>query len=444
MSSKQNNTEAKAAAFTITDDEVIIDMPVEAPVKVEQSKLTEFKIKSNPSDIKLLNEMFSIYSPSGDEHAMVAYVSNYLTAHDIEHKIDSVGNIYFKNHIEGNDRIIVNAHMDTVANAVADVGVFKTADDVVFRSKNNQVIGGDDKCGVFAVLKLITDKDFQIPLTGLLTIAEETGCNGVRHAMNHHIDYFADCIFWVTVDRRGNDEIVTTNSDYQLSSDVITKMLDNLDDNWKTSEGSISDVSDGVVALEINGINLAAGYYNAHSGSEYVSLKDLTNSVKFLKQILIPITQRHLIANRDNIKYVPTAAISAYRWGQYNNHSSYKPKVVDGVTYYGLDDDDDDEEWDSLDEATDKLTLIVNEIERIEGFMILDELLDCEMQLSKSKKSLRLVDAMLHNDLECQTLGRHVTLRADGVNGHDALIEISSLQDYTSLYQYGSDTGDWY
>ena len=444
MSSKQNKTDVKTAPFTITDDEVIIDVPVEAPVKVEQSKLTEFKMKTKPSDIKLLNEMFSIYSPSGDEHAMVAYVSNYLTAHEIEHKIDSVGNIYFKNHIEGSDRIIVNAHMDTVANAVADVGVFKTTDDVVFKSKNNQVIGGDDKCGVFAVLKCITDRDFQIPLTGLLTIAEETGCNGVRHAMNHHKDYFADCIFWVTVDRRGNDEIITSNSDYQLSSDDITEMLNNLDDNWKTSSGSISDVSDGVVALEINGINLAAGYYNAHSGSEYVSLKDLTNSVLFLKRTLIPIMQRHLIANRNDIKYVPTTAVSQYSWNGYNaSHQYYSKKVVDGVTFYGLDDDKDDD-WDDLDDAQDKLQLILNEIERIEGFMIMDELLDCEMSLTKSKKSLRLKDAMLHNDLECETLSRHVTLRADGEEGHDALIEISSLKDYSSLYQYGDDVGDWY
>jgi len=138
----------------------------EAPVILKQSLLTSVEKKTAINDIKLLREMFSIYSPSGDEHAMVAYVSNYLTSNDIEHKIDSAGNIYFKNRVEGSDRIILNAHMDTVANAVADVGVFKTANDVVFKSKNNQVIGGDDKCGVFAVLKLITDSEIDVPLTG--------------------------------------------------------------------------------------------------------------------------------------------------------------------------------------------------------------------------------------------------------------------------------------
>jgi len=329
MSSKEKNTGVDAA-FTIADDEVIIDMPEEAPVKVKQSKLTAFKKKADLSDVKLLREMFSIYSPSGDEHAMVAYVSNYLNAHEIEHKIDSAGNIYFKNHVEGVDRVIINAHMDTVANAVADIGIFKTANDMVFRSKNNQVIGGDDKCGVFAVLKLIIDKDIHIPLTGLLTVAEETGCNGVRHAMSHHSDYFADCIFWVTVDRRGNDEIITTNSDYQLSSDEITKVLDNLDDNWKSATGSISDVSEGVSSLNINGINLAAGYYNAHTGSEYVSMNDLTNSVSFLKQILIPQMQRYLSTNRELIEYKPQTAswgghyYSGYGVSAYNNYSKGK------------------------------------------------------------------------------------------------------------------------
>ena len=445
MSSKKKNTGVDSA-FTITDDEVIVDMPEEAPVKVKQSKLTAFKKKADLSDIKLLREMFSIYSPSGDEHAMVAYVSNYLTAHEIEHKIDSAGNIYFKNHIEGVDRVIVNAHMDTVANAVADVGIFKTANDMVFRSKNNQVIGGDDKCGVFAVLKLITDKDFHIPLTGLLTVAEETGCNGVRHAMSHHKDYFADCIFWVTVDRRGNDEIITTNSDYQLSSDEIIEVLDNLDDNWKSATGSISDVSEGVDSLHINGINLAAGYYNAHTGSEYVSLNDLTNSVGFLKQILIPQMQRHLSTNRDQIEYEPKSARSYYYGGYgvsaYNNYytgssKKYTKRTEGGITYYEYDSYD---EWDALDEAEDKLRLVIDEVERIEGFMVLDELHDLHTELTRSKKSLRLTDAYLQHQAEMDVIGRYITVRADGV---DALIDIQSLNDYSSLYEYGEDEGDW-
>jgi tripeptide aminopeptidase len=436
MSSKRKNTGVDKA-FTITDDEVIIDMPKEAPVKVEQSKLTKFKVKPHPSDIKLLREMFSIYSPSGDEHAMVAYVSNYLTAHEIEHKIDSAGNIYFKNHIEGNDRVIVNAHMDTVANAVADVGIFKTADDVVFRSKNNQVIGGDDKCGVFAVLKLMTDRNFQIPLTGLLTVAEETGCNGVRHAMSHHIDYFANCIFWVTVDRRGNDEIVTTNSDYQLSSDDIITMLDSLDVNWSTATGSISDVSEGVSSLNINGINLAAGYYNAHSGSEYVSFKDLTNSVAFLKQTLIPTMQRYLSEHPDQVEYKPTTAHSQYGWGAYNNYSGYTKKIQNGITYYSSNDEDDD--WDILDEAEDKLCLVIDEVEKMEGWMVLDELHDVHTELTKSKKSIRMLDAMLLHKDEMTAIGRYITVRRDG---NDALVDIKSLEDYSSLYEYGE--GDWY
>ena len=84
----------------------------EAPVILKQSLLTSVEKKTAINDIKLLREMFSIYSPSGDEHAMVAYVSTYLTSNDIEHKIDSAGNIYFKNRVEGSDRIIVNAHME--------------------------------------------------------------------------------------------------------------------------------------------------------------------------------------------------------------------------------------------------------------------------------------------------------------------------------------------
>ena len=47
------------------------------------------------SDQQLLYRMFSIFSPSSDEHAMIAFVTNYLRDNEIEHQIDSAGNILY-------------------------------------------------------------------------------------------------------------------------------------------------------------------------------------------------------------------------------------------------------------------------------------------------------------------------------------------------------------
>ena len=399
----------------------------EAPVILKQSLLTSVEKKIAINDIKLLREMFSIYSPSGDEHAMVAYVSNYLTNNNIEHKIDSAGNIYFKNRVEGSDRIIVNAHMDTVASAVADVGVFKTAGDVVFKSKNNQVIGGDDKCGVFAVLKLITDSEIDVPLTALLTVAEESGCNGVRHAMTHHLDYFFDCNFWITIDRRGNSDIITENCDYQLCADKIESLLADLgaDSGWSTAAGSISDVSEGVVSLQINGINLAAGYYGAHTGAEKVSLKDLRRSIDFLKQTLIPKMYSYLSNNRDAITWEPTRAwtpaITTHYCGRirYTGVDTYGSNPASQVAA-GVD-------WDKLASAEDALELVMADIEAIEGWTMLDDLCDCFTEITSSGKSIRFKDAIPLHHHSVDVLDRYLDVQQ---HKNDISITIASIDSY--------------
>ena len=401
----------------------------EATVILKQSLLTSVEKKTAINDIKLLREMFSIYSPSGDEHAMVAYVSNYLTSNDIEHKIDSAGNLYFKNRVEGSDRIILNAHMDTVANAVADVGVFKTAEDVVFKSKNNQVIGGDDKCGVFAVLKLMTDSEIDVPLTALLTVAEESGCNGVRHAMTNHLEEFFDCIFWITIDRRGNSDIITENCDYQLCADNIESLLADLgaDGGWSTAVGSISDVSEGVTALQINGINLAAGYYDAHSGSENVSLKDLNRSIDFLKQTIIPKMHSHLSNNRDAITWEPTRA-----WTPAPAYATH----YGGVRYTGVDYGAYDyksasqvaaNNWNNLSAAEDALELVMADIEMIEGWTMLDDLCDCFTEMTSSGKSIRFKDALPLHHHSVDVLDRYLDVQQ---HKNDISITLASIEDY--------------
>jgi len=132
----------------------------EMKTEAKDSRLTAFPVSTASMDDKtLLKSMFDIFSPSGAEHPMIAFVTNYLRDNEIEHTVDSMGNIYFTNHIEGDRRILLNAHMDTVGSAVPEVVEEQKDGKTVFRSTNNQVIGGDDKCGVFAVLKCITNRN---------------------------------------------------------------------------------------------------------------------------------------------------------------------------------------------------------------------------------------------------------------------------------------------
>lgn len=409
--------------------------------KQQASKSVVTKIPENMtamSDVDLLGSMFSIFSPSGDEHAMIAYVTQYLRDAGIEYEIDTAGNIYFANHVEGNQRILLNAHMDTVGSAAPDILVeFQPNVGTVLRSTNNQVIGGDDKCGVFAVLKTINNKAIDIPLSGLLTVSEETGCNGARHAMEHHSDKFSDIIFNITIDRNGNTDIITQNSDYKLCSDDMDTLLGEWGKAFglKTCNGSISDVSEIVSTLDINGINLFAGYYNAHSGSEYVVMEHLQRSLGFIQHML-PMLLDHFTKHPEQIKFEPTRAV--YSWAGAYSYESYG-----GIKYYGT----QSSGWTKADGSNeDKLIKFYDMLDRIEGeegqYSGLDRLAeDEEIRVSGSGKSIVIPNGFVSYFVECDILEDYVPILQ---NNYDAVISMSDIQTYLDRWAVLSDDSDFY
>jgi len=383
------------------------------------------------SDIDMLSSMLSIYSPSGSEHPMIAYVTQYLKQNKIDYEIDTAGNIYFSNDVEGDKRILLNAHMDTVGSAAPDIIVEKIADTgTVLYSTNNQVIGGDDKCGVFAVLRTISNKAIDTPLSGLLTVSEESGCIGARHAMDHHSDKFSDIVFNITIDRNGNTDIITQNSDYKLCSDVMDKMLAEWGKPFKlkTTSGSISDVSEIVSTLEINGINLFAGYYNAHSGREHIIMEHLYESMSFMRHLLPKLLQ-HFENHPEHIKFETTKSQSyayggAYDWAGYESYG--------GIKYYGgggswskkvdaLADSDSDnilEFFDALDKVEDSEGQICG-LERLAD--------EDQIRISGSGKSIVIPEAFVNYFVEMDVLEDYLPVAQ---NGYDGIIAITDIKTF--------------
>jgi putative aminopeptidase FrvX len=418
-----------------------IEKSIEIEVEREpESMLTKVKKgKRAMTDRQLLVKMYEIFSPSGGEHAMVNFVSAYLTEKEIEHEIDSMGNIYCRNHIAGENRIILNAHMDTVASAPAKIIAEKKDDgDVVVKSSNNQVIGGDDKNGVFVALKLLTDKRIKQPITVLLCVAEESGCNGSQFAMENHSDYFADCVFCITVDRRGNTDIITQNFDIQLCSDEMEKTLGEWgkDFGLTTTQGSISDVSNIVKALKINGINLFAGYYNAHSGSEYTSIKDLSASLRFARYLL-PMLRAHYNDNPEAIHYKPKEAYRApvHYYGNYGrwDYSKYDAGLYSHKTTLDVADSE------RLQDANELFLDVLDDIESITGDWF-QEIAECDFRMSNSGKSLIFPEAYTKHKETWDAINTMV--ECECINGDDVRISVEALEDYEMYYKYRPALGD--
>jgi len=442
--------------------EMVMTSPETEEEEQEITRLTKLETLDMDYPVESLKAMFELFTPSGEEHAMIALVSRFLTEQEIEFSVDESGNMYFKNHIEGPNRFIVNAHMDTVANGAAVLEVLEsTPDKTIIQSTNNQVIGADDKCGVYAVLKMITDKTIDVPLTGLLCVSEEIGCVGSGYAMTHHSDYFADCIFCITIDRRGDTDIITTNSDLKLSSDDVIDKLDELgaDFGFKHATGSISDVSSIVNALHINGINMAAGYYGAHTGSEKVVVEELLRSIDWLSVVMIPKMQEYLLENAELMAYKPTAAYSGWSsygsgvryYGAYSGTWSYdagKSGVYGGYGTKDIGNSDTDDAAD-LEDVLDMWQKVIDDIEMINGWYMLEHLTeDACYKLSSSGKSIIIIDGWANYVEELEVVNRAITVGQGGKNGFDANVLIEDIEDYVEkLESNGFDcfdeNGEW-
>ena len=385
------------------------------------------KLKMDERGIGLLKEMYEIFSPSGGEHAMVLFVSKWLSANGIKHKVDSAGNIYAHNKVRGSKRILINAHMDTVASAPADIEVVHSKKDAILRSTNNQVIGGDDKNGVWCVLRLLTDPNIDTPLTALLCVSEESGCNGSEFAMDNHADYFDDCVFCLTIDRRGKTDIIYENFDITLCSDEIKKLLLKWGKPWELvlAEGSISDVSNIVKQLEINGINLFAGYYNAHMGTEHTSMHDLLKSYQFQKEIL-PKLHKQFMMNPKSVKFTDFNAytyssVRTYNTGPFSAYgSSAKSRFPSDTKSTGVY---------SENEIMDAFEQAIDDIDTLLGTNLLYyDFLDAHYELSHSKKSLKVLQGYALYPQSIDKLSYYFTINSNA--NRDAIIPVAQIMNY--------------
>ncbi|MHB8779898.1 MAG: M20/M25/M40 family metallo-hydrolase [Candidatus Geothermincolia bacterium] len=138
-------------------------------------------------------ELVSIASETYHEKAVSRYVQKYCATLGIATRTDDAGaaldsetgNLYFEVPARGLEAppILLSAHLDTVT---PGKGVVPVVEDGVIRASGDTVLGADCKAGVAAILELLSraaEGSFRHgPLQVLLTVAEEAGLQGVRHA----------------------------------------------------------------------------------------------------------------------------------------------------------------------------------------------------------------------------------------------------------------------
>lgn len=187
--------------------------------------------------------------------------------------------------VHGEAPVMLVAHLDTVhAEKVRDI--CKSADGNILMSP--QGIGGDDRCGVFALFKVYYAAKVKPYL--LFTCDEEIGGQGAKKFCRAHKQHqlpkkINDLKLIVEIDRRGKDDAVYYDCDNPDFENYISGK------GFKTAQGSFSDIS--VIALELGiaAVNLSSGYYNAHTKHEYINLAELDNTIQKVIEIIDDVSK---------------------------------------------------------------------------------------------------------------------------------------------------------
>ena len=182
--------------------------------------------------------------------------------------------------VPGEAPIMLLAHLDTVHKEKVRQ-ICKTDNGTILMSP--QGIGGDDRCGVYALVKLHRSAVKKPWL--LFTCDEETGGGGASTFCKHFKKgklpkELKDLKLLVELDRKGEKDAVYYDCENDEFEDYITSK------GFKTEWGSFSDISYVAPELGVAAVNLSSGYYNAHTLHEYINRTQLNAVVKKVEEII--------------------------------------------------------------------------------------------------------------------------------------------------------------
>lgn len=184
---------------------------------------------------------------------------------------------------EGTVPVLLAAHLDTVHHALPET-ICYSADGTVMMSP--QGIGGDDRAGVYMILRLIQRVHCHV----LFCEDEETGGHGARAFTKSGIK--PDVNYIVELDRMGSNDAVF----YQCRNRQFERHINSF--GFQTAFGSFSDISILAPHLNLAAVNLSTGYYHAHQPGEYVRLDEVEDLVGRIAKLLQTKTEQFSYTQR--------------------------------------------------------------------------------------------------------------------------------------------------
>lgn len=169
---------------------------------------------------------------------------------------------------EGKIPVILVAHLDTVAEKPPEKLYIDKKEQIVF---GENIIGADDRAGVYGILKLL--EDGYLPHV-VFCDKEEIGAEG---AFNLITDYpkcpFQNVKYMIELDRQGEHEFTT----YHCSDKKFDRYISSF--GWSKVSGIFSDISVIAPAWGIAACNCSIGFINEHTSKEMLYIEWLNRSI---------------------------------------------------------------------------------------------------------------------------------------------------------------------
>lgn len=215
--------------------------------------------------------------------------------------------------VKGEAPVMLLAHLDTV---------HKERVKTICRSDNGNIlmspqgIGGDDRCGVYALNAVYEQAKVKPWL--LFTCDEEVGGVGAsafceKHGKGRLPKELSNLKLLIEIDRKGRNDAVYYDCENPEFESYITGK------GFATEWGSFSDISYVAPALGVAAVNLSSGYYNAHTLHEYINRKHLNQTVKKVLEIVDESTA----PNFPRFEYIEAVRSFGRGWGHWGNDYYY-------------------------------------------------------------------------------------------------------------------------
>lgn len=203
-----------------------------------------------------------------DQDGLKKYVYKFLKDH-YKKVYDKPKFVYAK----GNIPVMLVAHLDTVHKQIPKYICY--SEDGIIMSP--QGIGGDDRCGVYIITRLI-ESGYE-PYV-LFTCDEETGGVGAGHFISDSLSLGCKFKFIIEFDRKGANDCVF----YDCENIEFTEWVE--DFGFKESWGSYSDIDTIAPVIGCAAVNLSSGYYEPHNKNEYININDVESTINRAAKML--------------------------------------------------------------------------------------------------------------------------------------------------------------